>query len=129
MSPIMSILKMAKITRTHILKPVKKCITRNDNRHYGSSNIYFSDVMTNVIFFSKLVKWQGQKVCPMWNILQVLQGIITWNTKAPAPTVQNLLHVVRLKFQIYRMTDSCRYRFLFYAKNKLILQTCLRMYD
>ena len=43
--------KMAMITTTNILIPVKDLVTNYDHLHYGSFNFYFPEVLTNAIFF------------------------------------------------------------------------------
>ena len=92
--------------------------------------MYELKIMTNVIFFKNWSNDNVKSLCSNRKILHVIQYIFMWNIKVLAPTIQKLLRVARLKFQIYRMTDSCKHRLLFYTKkNKFILQKVLRMYD
>ena len=53
--------KISKITRTNILLPAESSRHKNDKVQYGSYNIYYSEVMTNVNLKKKF-KYQGQKV-------------------------------------------------------------------
>ena len=90
----------------------KGFITRNTHVKYQRSSSHCSKVISKVKVFKKWIKLQGQghRVKNNGNHRKVLsQGILMWNIKALALTVQKLL--ARLKFQRgqnYRMTDRTK---------------------
>ena len=78
----------SQITRTNILIPVERSCHKNDHVQYGSSSILFILIMTNVNFFKKLVKCQGQKV--EYQLEDLITRDSQWNIKALALTIQKL---------------------------------------
>ena len=66
---------MANITRTNILIPIENRVTINDHLQYGSSDIYFLEVMAivNLKKYRSNAKVKG--LSTNRKILHVLQGI------------------------------------------------------
>ena len=81
------------------MKPRKGLITRNTPVKYQSSSTHCSKVINKVKVFKKWVKLQDQGHSVKNNSTHgkvLSQGILMWNVKALALTVQKLL--ARLKF-------------------------------
>ena len=104
-----------KVTGPKIMVPNEKTyhkersITKNTHVKYQSSSPHCSKVISKVKVFKKWVKLQGQdhRVKNNGNHIKVLsQGILMWNIKALALTVQKLL--ARLKFSKSRSNSKVK---------------------